>query len=202
MDRITPLMKINPLAMSLAAAALAAASAQADIVPIGLLWTPGLPFSTISYEAGLTLGQQLLPGDRFFIIDIPTFASVGSVPPDWTAFTQLLSVQPLGISTGDLPTEENVLFVYSGPVINGPRDLGAFDIFVDPNSDLDFTFNNNWVGAAHQLPILGGELTANITSVPVPTAVPEASTVSATVGLALAAGAIGFNRRQRRQQRR
>lgn len=178
-------------------AALATQVAVADIVPIGLLWTPGIPFSTISYEAGLSLGQQLLPGDHFFIVDLPTLDSVGTIPPDWTAFTQLLSIQPLGILTGDLPTEENVLFVYTGPVVNGPKDLGAFDILVDPDSQLDFTFNNNWVGTAHQLPVLGGEPTANITSVPVPTAVPEASTLGAAALLAVGAG-VAVKRRKRR----
>lgn len=200
---LTHHMKIN---IRLAAALVAGVvvSAKADIVPIGLLWTPGLPFSEIDYEAGLSLGQQLKSGDHFMILDIDSLVSISpALPPGWTSTVQNVSVQPLGISTFDNPAEPNVLFTYSGPDLNGPVSLGFFDVFVTPDTDLNFTFNNNWIGTAHKIPILGGEVTANITSVPIPTvAVPESSTVGAAIGLMAATGFVSRSKlRKLRRQR-
>jgi len=156
---------------------------QADIVPTQL----NLTLSSYNFTPGVTFGQQIRPGDYFEILDIPTLLGVTSIPVDWAYTIELLSPQPTGITTLDNPAIDNIRFVYTGAPQSGPQFLGLFDLLVEAESSLAPRLHN-WVGAAHQIPILGGQPDANLNSVPVPISVPEVPTNGALtlLGLALA----------------
>jgi hypothetical protein len=151
---------------------LVTSAVQADIVPTQL----SLTLSSYNFTPGITFGQQIRPGDYFEILDIPTLLGVTSIPVDWAYTIELLSPQPAGIVVPDSPAIDNIRFTYSGAPQTGPQFLGLFDLLVEAESSLEPRLHN-WIGAAHQIPILGGQPDANLNSVPVPveTNVPEAA---------------------------
>lgn len=154
----------------LSLAALAALTSKADVVPLTLTLSGG----TYEFSAGVTFGQRLLTSDYFEIFDLETLLSVGTIPAGWTSFVELTSPQPVGVSVLDDPLIDNVRFVWTGGTVFGPTILGTFDLNVDPAAVLA-PATQDWVGSAHDIVVLGGLPSANISNIPRPEAVPESS---------------------------
>jgi hypothetical protein len=83
---------------------------------------------------GLGGPVQCNPAGTFFTIyDVRGFVSVGSLPPGWTATTQLTGLTPSSIngSSVDDPSVVNVTFGYTGPIVHANGTdlfLGTFPI--------------------------------------------------------------------------
>ncbi|MDQ6759629.1 MAG: PEP-CTERM sorting domain-containing protein [Acidobacteriota bacterium] len=72
------------------------------------------------------------PGTFYTIYDFAGYQSVGVIPTNWTASVNMIGITPVNngtpITAGDSATIQNVTFSYNGPVMQGPSNLGTFNL--------------------------------------------------------------------------
>jgi hypothetical protein len=106
-----------------AALAMAAASAQANIIPILVGDAPtanGDGTFSFTYQTTLASDQALRSGDFFTIYDFAGFTGFGTLPTGWMGSTANVGPTPPNVMPRDDPAITNISFTYTGPDINYP----------------------------------------------------------------------------------
>ena len=165
-------------------------SARADIIP-SFMGTSASGSNTIwSYTVNITDEQNASAGDFFTIYDFgPFVAGSATQPLGWTLTSSLLGTTPSKTNPTDDPSILNLTWTYSGATIIGAsaagKGIGPFSVTLLGT----VTLQRPSEFAAQGTLAVGtnaGTKIGNVGQIPVPTAIPEPST------LALAAMASGL----------
>jgi len=148
------------LLLTLGLAAIGAATAHADIIPVFQSVSPSGSNFAWTYTADLTNDARLENGNFFTIYDFTGLvggaAGVTHSNPNWTVQVNNTGMTPPTVIASDDATIPNLTFVWNGTTLNGPANLGTFTAISNSNAQKldDFTSRTiKNVGAAAGTPI-------------------------------------------------
>jgi hypothetical protein len=180
----------------------AIAAVRADIIPVFTGTSPSGPNTVWGYQIDITSDQQVTTGDFFTIYDFGPFISGSNVQPaGWTFSSSLVTAPPSGINPPDDPKLLNLTWTYTGTAtIPTGSTVGPFSVTVAGTQFGEVAQTRNSYFAAQATRANGihaGTKIGNVGQIPVPTAIPEPTTLSL---LALGgAGAVARGLRRRRK---
>jgi hypothetical protein len=180
----------------------AVAAVRGDIIPVFTGTSPSATNTVWGYQIDITSNQQVTTGDFFTIYDFGPFISGSNVQPSgWTFSSSLLTTPPSGVNPPDDPTLLNLTWTYTGATtIPTNSTVGPFSVTVAGTQFQEAPPTRAAYFAAQATRATGdgaGTKINNVGQVPVPTAIPEPTTLSL---LALGgAGAVARALRRRRK---
>jgi hypothetical protein len=162
--------------------------------------------SSTVWAVNITAEQNATSGDFFTIYDFGNFIpGSNSQPAGWTFSSSLVGITPSQTNPTDNPSLLNLTWTYNGPTIMGStpagQNIGPFQVstagflpeFVPPTHNTDFTAQGTLAGGPN-----AGSHVNNVGKIPVPTAIPEPS----TLGLIFGTGGLGLVGRALARRRR
>ena|ERR1700694_5221071 len=177
-------------------------SARADIIP-SFIGTSASGSNTFwSYSVNISDQQNVTTGDFFTIYDFgPFVAGSSSQPMGWAFTSSFLGPTPAKINPTDDPSLLNLTWTYNGPTIIGAspqgKGIGPFSVTVlggpTPLRSTDFAAQGTLAAGPN-----AGTKVGNVGRIPVPTAIPEPSTLAlfaVTGGLMMIGRAISRRRK-------
>ena len=168
----------------------AIAVVRGDIIPVFTGTSPSGTDTVWGYQIDITSNQQVTTGDFFTIYDFGPFISGSNVQPsDWTFSSSLLTPPPSGTNPPDDPTLLNLTWTYTG-VTTIPTDstVGPFSVTVAGTQFQEVPATRASYFAAQATRVGNGTKINNVGQIPVPTNIPEPTTLSLfTLGVAGAA---------------
>jgi hypothetical protein len=179
----------------------AIAAVRGDIIPVFAGTSPSGPNTVWGYHIDITSNQQVTTGDFFTIYDFGPFISGSNAQPSgWTFSSSLLTPPPSGVNPPDNPTLLNLTWTYTGSTtIPTGSTVGPFSVTIArefqevPNTRASyFAAQATRADGDH-----AGTKINNVGQIPVPTAIPEPTTLSL-----LALGAAGAAARALRRRRK
>jgi PEP-CTERM motif len=172
------------------------ATLRGDIIPSFAGTSPGSGASTVwNYTINITSDQQVTAGDFFTIYDFGPFVMGSNLQPTgWSFSSVLVTAPPTGGNPPDNPTLENLTWTYTGTAtIPTGTHLGNFAVALATSqfNEAPPTRNSYFAAQATRTGDPTASKITNVGQIPVPTAIPEPTTLSllalAGVGSALRA---------------
>ena len=181
---------------------LATAAVRGDIIPVFTGTTPSGSNTVWGYQIDITSDQQVTTGDFFTIYDFGPFISGSNVQPSgWTFSSSLVTAPPSGTNPPDDPTLLNLTWTYTGSATIPPgSNVGPFSVTIAGTQFQENPQTRASYFAAQATRASGenaGSKVNNVGRIPVPTAIPEPTTLSL-----LALGAAGAAARALRRRRK
>jgi len=178
----------------------AVAAVRGDIIPVFTGTSPSGTNTVWGYQIDITSDQQVTAGDFFTIYDFGPFISGSNVQPSgWTFSSSLMTPPPSGTNPPDDPTLLNLTWTYTGSAtIPTGSTVGPFSVTVAGTQfqEAPQTRASYFAAQATRAGANGTKIN-NVGQIPVPTAIPEPTTLSL---LALGgAGAVARALRRRRK---
>lgn len=174
-------------------------SAHADIIP-SFTGTSISGTNTVwGYQIDITSEQTVTAGDFFTIYDFgPFVADSNSQPSGWSFSFSLAGPTPAGVNPPDNPNILNLTWTYTGSSSLIGTGIGPFSVMTAgaqpspaPTMNSYFAAQGTRLSGPH-----AGTKVNNVGRIPVPTAIPEPSSLS-LIGL----GALGWAMARRRRRR-
>lgn len=179
----------------------AIAAVRGDIIPVFTGTSPSGPNTVWGYQIDITSDQQVTTGDFFTIYDFGPFVSGSNVQPGgWTFSSSLVGPTPSGVVPPDDPTLLNLTWTYTGSAaIPTGSTVGPFSVTVAGTQfqEAPQTRASYFAAQATRAGVGNGTKISNVGRIPVPTAIPEPTTLSL-----LALGAAGAAARALRRRRK
>jgi hypothetical protein len=174
-------------------------AARADIIPVFIGTSPSGPNAVWGYQIDITSDQQVTTGDFFTIYDFGPFISGSNIQPaGWTFSSSLVTAPPSNVNPPDNPSLLNLTWTYTGTTtIPTGSNVGPFSVTVAGTQFSEVPQTRNSHFAAQATRVNGGSKINNVGQIPVPTAIPEPTTLS----LLVLAGAGAIGRALRRRQK-
>ncbi len=177
----------------------ATAAVRGDIIPSFVGATPSGGNTVWGYQINITTDQQVTTGDFFTIYDFGAFiAGSNAQPSGWTFSSSLLGPTPSATNPPDDPTLQNITWTYSGPTLASNTSAGPFSVSTVGTQPSPVPLRDSYF-AAQATRSTGANIGTKINNVgriPVPTTVPEPTTLS-LIALGAAGAAIRALRRRR-----
>ncbi len=176
----------------------AIAAARGDIIPVFNGTSPSGTNTVWGYQIDITSDQQVTTGDFFTIYDFGPFISGSSVQPSgWTFSSSLVTPPPAGVNPPDDPSLLNLTWTYTGTTtIPTGSTVGPFSVTVAGTEFQEVPATRASYFAAQGTRTGDGTKINNVGQIPVPTAIPEPTTLSL-----LALGAAGAAARALRRRK-
>ena len=152
--------------------------AQAGMIPAAVTVPPSGGAFQYAYHIELPSDYKVQTGDFFTIYDFNGLVPGTNLQPaGWSLTTSLLGPNPPHILPADNPAILNLTWTYSGATINGPSDLGEFEVnsSFGPNT-IDVQFASQDHGVLTGRAVGNYTFTSGPDDAPTPKQAPEPAT--------------------------